>query len=246
MLTAQIFEKVTVTKTSTISSSNNPPLRFNTEEQLVHLFEAIVGHKIQKYSSGLLTEFECGDGVADIVLYEIHKGWKNRQHLGELSPRWVYSLRSLPYRKYFTTSEFAALSMSTRNTAVTILNKFVEHGFCKRKNTTGFWIKTIQPRQIVKNIYAVEAKLRHWKRALVQAVRYRDYATQSWVLLDEYSIKPALDNLDQFIRLNIGLVALSTEGSIITYLTPSPLPPKSPARFWQANAEIAHRLLSHF
>ena len=92
----------------------------------------------------------------------------------------------------------------------------------------------------------MEAKLRHWKRALTQAIRYRDYATQSWVLLDEFSIKPALENIDQFLRLNIGLAALSTDSNIISYATPSPLPAKSVVRLWQANAEIAHRISSRF
>jgi len=242
MITAHLFTQENTTAPIYSARTDMPTIKFTTEAQLVNLFEGIFDRNISKNSTGLLAEFECGDGIADIVLYELRKGWKNALVLGELPPRWVYALHKLPYRRNFTTDDFVLRTSVTRNTALQILDSYTKLGFCERKNKTDTWLKTKQPRQLVNQIYAVEAKLRHWKKALTQAVRYRDYATQSWVLLDKHSIKPAVENIEQFKRLNIGLAAIATSGDISTYLTPKPLAPKSDLRFWQANAEIARNL----
>jgi len=244
MITAQLFTQPETSVTNYMAHTNTPTMRFNTEAQLVSLFEGIVGHKIDKNSSGLISELECGDGIADLALYELHKGWKNSLILGEIPPRWVYALRNLPYRKNFTTTDFISRTNVTRNTTLQMLNHYVELGFCVKKDKYDTWAKIKQPRPLVNRIIAVEAKLKHWQRALTQAVRYRDYANQSWVLLDEYSVRPAIKNIQQFKRLNIGLAALSTSGNITTYMLPQLLKPKSTLRFWQANSEIARRLIS--
>lgn len=217
---------------------------FDTEAQLVSLFKNFVKSKVAKKSIGLLPEFECGDGRADLVFYKLRSGWESLLELGEVSPRWAFALRSLPYRRKFTTNEFAGLTLVSRSTAMNVLRRYESLGFCERLPDNDSWIKVKQPRQIVSQIYAVEAKLRHWQKALRQAARYRDYATQSWVLLDESSVKPAIENLAEFKRLNIGLAALSTKGRVTSFYEPTALPPKSELRFWQANAEIAQRMQS--
>jgi hypothetical protein len=244
MITAELFTHSNTSAPIYMPRKNISTIRFNTEAQLVSLFEGIVGHKIDQNSSGLISEFECGDGIADIVLYELHKGWNNSLILGEIPTRWMYALRNLPYRKNFTTIDFISRTNVTRNTALQMLNHYAELGFCEIKNKPDTWAKIIQPKQIINNIIAVEAKLKHWQRALTQAVRYRDYANQSWVLLDEHNTRPAIKNIEQFERLNIGLASLSTSGNITTYLVPQHSIPKSTLRFWQANAEIARRLIS--
>lgn len=219
---------------------------FDTEAQLVGLFRGLLGHKISTSCDGLLPEFECGDGVADLVFYKLRTGWESSLDLGEIAPRWAYALRSLPYRRRFTSAEFASLTLASRSTAANVLRRYVALGFCERVPKTDSWIKVRQPRPIVSHIYAVEAKLRHWQRALGQAARYRDYATQSWVLLDERNVRPAIENVTQFERLNIGLAGVSTRGTVTSYFMPLTMPPKSEPRFWQANAEIASRLKLEF
>ena len=90
-------------------------------------------------------------------------------------------------------------------------------------------------------IYAIEAKLRDWKRALSQAYRYLDFANQSWVVLDNSRSKPAIENILKFKRLNVGLASISINGKIVIHFRPKLQPPKSLQKFWQANSEIASR-----
>lgn len=229
-----------------MAAESNPSRQFTTEAQLVSLFEKVVGHKLNTKTTGTLSELECGDGIADIALYELRKDWEDSLLLAEIPPRWVYALKKLPYRKNFTTDEFVFRNIVSRNTALRILNLYAELGLCIKKGSGNTWSKISQPRLLVKNIFAVEAKLRHWQRALKQAIRYRDYASQSWVLMDEHNIRPAIENIDQFKRINIGLAAISTTGIITTYFMPTTMPPKNTSRFWQANSEIARRITSSF
>lgn len=59
-------------------------------------------------------------------------------------------------------------------------------------------------------IISIELKLKNWKRALKQAFRYRTFSNESYVILDEFSIKLGLKNLDYFKKFNVGLGSLNT------------------------------------
>lgn len=61
-------------------------------------------------------------------------------------------------------------------------------------------------------VYAFEAKLHRWRQALLQAVEYTRFADRSYVLLASKHAKPALDNLDLFQSLGIGLLILQSSG----------------------------------
>lgn len=245
MLPTQLFADSNSYHSSYMPNKSSSTDRFATEDNLVTLFEKVVGRKLNKNKYGIMTELECGDGIADIVLYELRKDWERALPLGNIPPRWTYALRKLPYRKNFSTDEFLAKNLISRNTGLKILNLFTELNYCVKKGKHT-WCKVKQPPPMINNILAVEAKLRHWQRALKQALRYCDYASQSWVLLDEYSIKPAVANKHEFERLNIGLATISTSGVITTYYEPRFRQPKHDSRFWQANSEIARRLMLPF
>jgi hypothetical protein len=46
-------------------------------------------------------------------------------------------------------------------------------------------------------------KLKNWKRALHQAHRYQWFANQSYVLLPESNIQPALKKIELFKNFNV-------------------------------------------
>jgi hypothetical protein len=194
----------------------------------------------------VLKEFEAVDGVADVIFFEPIRRYERVRSLEGVPPRWAYALRSLPYRKKFSLQEFAVCTGVTVRHASVILDRFHELGFLQPGTERNIWVKVQRPQLLSTRIHAVEAKLRDWKRALRQAYRYRDYACQTWVLLDAASVGPAISNADQFARLNVGLAALSTDGHVMTYFQPQSSLPRSAMRFWQANAEIARRLQSGF
>ncbi len=67
---------------------------------------------------------------------------------------------------------------------------------------------------------AFELKLSNWKRALVQAYRYRSFAEKSLVILDKKYINPALSNIEKFKRANIGLLSIDQYAKIEFHFKP--------------------------
>ena len=57
-------------------------------------------------------------------------------------------------------------------------------------------------------IVAIEYKLKNWKQAMKQAYRYQSFSDQTYVILDAAYINLAKNNIDMFIKFNIGLGAV--------------------------------------
>ncbi len=206
---------------------------FDSEKDLVQKFELT---SLVTKNSEFLYEVDSGFGIADIVLFQKRRGWQNSYSLVDIGPKWVYTLISLPYRKTFSLDDFIDLAGVSRPAARKVVNEFVLAGFCKEIG--GNWIKVKQPRPPINQIYAIEAKLKNWKRALYQATRYQDFANQSWVLLDSHHSRPALDNLEEFKKRNIGLLTISIEGHISILHEAKSCLPRSNYRYWYSSAKL--------
>lgn len=74
-------------------------------------------------------------------------------------------------------------------------------------------------RKVVPSI-AFEMKLSDWRRGLIQAFRYRSFATMSFVVLDNSHTKAAVANVDRFRRANIGLIGINIDGTFRIYVWP--------------------------
>ena len=72
----------------------------------------------------------------------------------------------------------------------------------------------------INQTYAFELKLSNWKRALIQAYRYRSFANRSFVILDYSHIAPAINNIEQFRRSGIGLMSIDKAGELKSYYFP--------------------------
>jgi len=76
-------------------------------------------------------------------------------------------------------------------------------------------------------VVAVELKMSNWKRALIQAYKYRAFAHMSMVLMDADRSGPALNNIHFFAKYNVGLATLNRSGAIKIYSFPDVMPPFS-------------------
>jgi hypothetical protein len=74
---------------------------------------------------------------------------------------------------------------------------------------------------------AFEMKLRNWKRALVQAYRYRAFADMSHVVLDGAYAARAIGSVRLFVRSNVGLMSVGADGHIAVHFEPKPSRPFS-------------------
>jgi len=214
-------------------------LPFDTEAELVKHIELTFFEQWKKTNSSFLREFDSSNGVADIVVFQMKQNHDKYLKIGEIPPRWLYALRHLPYRKIFTVDDLAKELGVSKKRATIAIKKYVSLGFCASGSKKYTWKKVKQPQLLTTKIYSVEAKLSKWDHALSQAIRYLDYANQSWVILDSSCAKSAIKNIDKFQRFNIGLATIDTSGKFKVQYKPTSRKAKSEYRLWYANAEIA-------
>ncbi len=91
--------------------------------------------------------------------------------------------------------------------------------------------------------FAFEAKLSNWKRALVQAYKYKAFAKMSYVIMDSAHITVALSNREQFIKSNIGLISFDTDGRMYVHHHPFVNEPYSPQLERKLNGIITDSIL---
>lgn len=218
---------------------------FKTEQELVDTFSRVVSKKEKVTNLKWVHELESSNGIADIVLFQLRKDWDNDTNLKSIPPRWTFALRSLPYRKSFNLDYFCSFSRVSKSTAKNILKTYEFSGYCVKGKKENCWVKIKQPKIPTNKIIAIEAKLKDWKRAIKQAYRYQDFANESWVLMEEKHIKPAINNLARFRRLNIGLSSISFDGKIRVVNEPESRNPRSSISSWHANTRIAQTINAH-
>ncbi|PNM25169.1 hypothetical protein A6J66_013845 [Yersinia enterocolitica] len=212
---------------------------FLTEDALVASFSSLL--RSSKKNVHLSHEFNCGFGIADIVIYK-----KLDKHeatdLGKISSDWAFTLKCLPLRKKFSIENVSELSGASLNSARKAIKEFIAAGFCERTEDN-YFIKVKKPTPICNSIIAIEAKLKDWKRALWQASRYKIFSNQSWVVLDKHNANPAISNIKEFEKYNIGLATVTVDGLYEEIFTPSPEDYKSELAFWKANSLLAKEYL---
>lgn len=76
-------------------------------------------------------------------------------------------------------------------------------------------------------VIAIEFKLSNWRRALLQAFRYRNFANESYVILDRAHAARAIDTVKEFREANIGLITINTDGVVEAIHYPEPTIPFS-------------------
>lgn len=225
---------ITTVKTS---KHQQPNTGFSTELELVNKFTALFSSK----KIHIEHEFDSGFGIADIVFLKNYNNQKFLQQLGSIDPNWAYTLRSLPYRKNFDLEFLIKISGSSRSASMKALQSFIDAGYCILK-PTGFYEKIKQPRAITTNLTAIEAKLSDWRRAIWQASRYKTFADYSFVLLDKKHANPAIDNLQEFKKFNIGLLVFSTIDELEIFFQPKKESKTLANLYWKAHAKLAKNI----
>ena len=85
-------------------------------------------------------------------------------------------------------------------------------------------------------IVAFEFKLFAWKRAIVQASRYRAFANRVYVVMPLSSVHRAVAHLEFFQAANVGLIGHSSEGGFQFFLRPRKHRPDSQSSHLRAIA----------
>lgn len=216
-----------------------PTLSFRLEEDLVNM---ALNSIRETTDYRVVTEFDSMHGIADLVLYRPYNCWENRSDLQHIPSNWAFALRTLPYRRYFSINDFAALTCAPPSKAICILRNFETAGFLRYSRLEKLWIKIRQPQAPIKEIIAIEAKLTKWRDALRQANRYRHFSHASWVVMNRATSSAAIKNIETFKRFGIGLAVVDMDGNMDIHYNPGLSEPKSPMLYWRANVLLVRNL----
>lgn len=89
-------------------------------------------------------------------------------------------------------------------------------------------------------LIAIEFKLKNWHKALEQAFRYRNFANESYVILDKEKSNRAKENIVLFKKANVGLITHDANDSIEVLNFPIPSTPFSD----EFSREVASEIIS--
>ncbi len=203
-------------------------MKFETEIELVNVLIKTLKASYSRETFEIFEEVSLGYGIADIVLSSLVKPRKklsqSKSSLNICDIN-IYNLISKERSILFNT--IVDTTKCSKKVILESLEKLIENKYVKYEETKFFINKDYE--LTFKNNFAVEAKLKDWKKAIKQAYRYKWFAEYSYVVLDSYYSNPAIKNINLFEKYNIGLATITTEGVLTRHFNPKrerPFDPK--------------------
>ncbi|MEP2445818.1 MAG: hypothetical protein ABJI69_01215 [Balneola sp.] len=192
---------------------------FQTEKELVLTLKSVLEDFNSSAYVEIFDEVSLGYGIADLVVSNFSYSkcrWGANKSLLNSNDINIYSI--VEKEEGIDFIKIIELTRQSNSTIRKSITKLVEYEYILKKNDCYF---INNPYQVsFESLYAIEAKLRNWKRALKQAYRYKWFADYSYVVLDYYHINKALEELDAFKKYNVGLASVSIDGSLIRHYKP--------------------------
>lgn len=175
-------------RTRTAASARAVP-NFPREEELVADL-AVFLSKTSGNRFRVLAEHEGGFGRPDLLLYS--NGRRRAQDaasLATINPRLAPLLAPAAAARIDSIDGLALATGVSQMSARKIARHLFDLGRLRDDPNTSPTIRIIPiAKPPFPQVVAIEAKLRDWRRALVQAYRYRQFSTESWVVLDHHRI----------------------------------------------------------
>lgn len=185
--------------------------RFGSEAQLAEYFEDFL-RETSRGNFKFYAEHEAGFGRPDVLLYADTDGSSTDVATLAMLRPWMAPLLSRnAVRRIGSVADLVRATGASTEAARHIAKQLEALGRLTRFDHESFEILPIEKFPFPK-VVAIEIKLRDWNRALVQAFRYRNFATEAWVLLDHAFVRPAIQQLQRFSSTGVGLASFTPEG----------------------------------
>ncbi len=194
-------------------------MKFNSESELVDLLKTNLRNTFHRQNVEIFDEVSFGFGRADIVICEYIQITKNNISRTALDSFAINIYQIIRNNEGVDFDELYDITRSHKKSIVDALNTLIEGDYIETSGG-GFKIKNYYEKPI-KNSFAIEAKIKNWKQALIQAYRYKWFAEFAYVVLDAYYVNPAIQNIETFRKYNVGLASLSRDGDLIRYYNPN-------------------------
>lgn len=213
---------------------------FGSEEELVNaLLFCIRRESSRQYK--LEREVDAGVGLADVIIYRRRpKSTREIKLLASIPPRFAALLDNDISKQIRNEMDFSTLLGLELKGAERVLRQFQSLGLLT-KRSTGISIASVKQPPF-QTIISVEAKLSDWSRALVQAYRNKQFADESWVVLDHRFYKPALSQIDRFRRSGVSLASVDLDKNLYLHFHERTPPVFNSTKRWHAQAALARRV----
>lgn len=199
-------------------------MKFQAEIDLVEALKSTIKSFYNRNYVRVFEEVSLGYGIADIVISDL-KAYKSEPTNSEfiLNHNDVNVLDFIQKKGTSSSKDIIDITRCSKLSVKRSLNKLLDRGYLIEHE--GSFEVSNDYELPFRNNYAIEAKLKDWKRALKQAYRYRWFAEYSFVVLDSHHSSAALKNLDVFEKYNVGLASISTDGVLHRHYNPKRMPP---------------------
>lgn len=219
--------------------STKQVIGFKTEAQLVASLLVKLSAS-PSYGYRVETELDSGVGIADIVLYK-RRPRTNRelQLLSAIPPRLAPLLEPTISNAISNCDDLGRVLGISSSASLRVQRQLQKLGLLNLDRSYSLASVEKTPFQ---SIVAVEAKLSDWKRALVQAYRNRQFADESWVVLDHRYYKVVQSQLKRFELSGTGLASIDVYGNLYIHLLAPSTGAMSSTKRWQVQSALAKRI----
>ncbi|MBL0427948.1 hypothetical protein [Ramlibacter alkalitolerans] len=157
--------------------------------------------------------------------------------LANVSPRLAVLLQRGVGDEIRSRRELAAALGASERAAQRVISQLSMAGLAKQAGSS-LNIATVKSPPYDRLI-AVEAKISNWQRVLVQAYRNLQFADESWVVLDNAFVRPAVAQVARFEAAGVGLASIARGRGLVIHHAAPAYGPMSPSKRWQARAVLA-------
>lgn len=190
-----------------------------TEKELVNLLTFNLQKKFEDRKIAIFKEISVGYGIADMVVSVVNEEkQEDRKGVNSLTEKEVHTYTVLENERWLTFAELRNITRIGKYQLTSSLSNLKEKGFIEENR--GEYQISKEFDLIFDFNFAIEAKLRNWKRALHQAYRYRWFSEYAYVVLDHHYSAPAIAQLDLFKKFNVGLASIDSAGEIFRHYHP--------------------------
>ena len=208
------------------------------ESEMISLIKSRLAKSWKR--SLVFEEFGVGYGVADVVAVQPNlRGINQRRRLGQTAAllqrgqiRVLHILQNLKTAKFEDLLAFTGISRNRLRYEIIrslLLENYIE------EVEKGHFRRRGQYLPVVRQVWAVEAKMKNWFEGLCQARRYQHFAHQVYLAIFESHRGSVQDNILR--EHNIGLIVVSSKGADILF-HPRPMTPRNRELFLLTNERV--------
>lgn len=177
------------------------------QEKLLDLVKDLVSEKTYAF---VRREVPVGGYIPDMIIVQFHSDPSEVLSINNWSFRHAYIVWLLKSENKLTFQSIAERCYESAERISPIIESLLQGNVIQKvgKNHISLCQEVLAMQA---EVIAVEAKLKHWRRALEQAIRYKSFANRVFVAMDCVGVPRKQKVLDEFRNNDVGLCAISKQ-----------------------------------